>query len=84
MSLSPVDAGQPTQMLLSLTNPSHMQPLSSHTEAIIADIPYRIVINPQLVSLTASPRFKRVIQLAVEHALRDVRFCVYPTVRTYR
>jgi CCR4-NOT transcription complex subunit 1 len=73
----PMDGGQPAQMLqLSSTSPSHSQPLTSHIEAIIADISNHIVINPQLVSLTVNPGFKRVIQLAVERAVRDVRFCL--------
>ena len=72
-----VDGGHPAHMLqLGSTNPSHTQPLTSHVEAIIADISNDIVINPQLVSLTVNPGFKRVIQLAVERAVRDVRFYI--------
>jgi len=81
----PVDGGQPAQMLqLSSVNPSHTQPLTGHIEAIIGEISNHIVVNPQLASLAVNPGFKRVIQLAVERAVRDVRFCVYLRVLTYR
>lgn len=65
--------GQHTAMLqLGSGSPAQTQPLTSHVEAIIADISNHTVINPQLASLTVNPGFKRSVQLAIERAVRDV------------
>jgi CCR4-NOT transcription complex subunit 1 len=75
---APQHSGQVLQ--LSSSSPTQSQQLiATHIEAIISDIPNHVTINAQLASLALSPGFKRVIQMAVERAVREVSL-VYPPI----
>jgi CCR4-NOT transcription complex subunit 1 len=65
--------GQPGHILqLGSGSPLRAEALSAYAEGIIADIANKIVINPQLMSFTVNPGFKRAVQLGIEGAVREV------------
>ncbi|EGN96141.1 hypothetical protein SERLA73DRAFT_112282 [Serpula lacrymans var. lacrymans S7.3] len=65
--------GDPQVLGLGPTSPAESQrAISAHIEAILATLVHHVVINPQFPSLQSNHSFKRAIQLAVHHAVREI------------
>lgn len=70
---APEDDGQ----VIALGQPGDadsQRPVGTHIEAILSNLMQRITVNPQLSPYNTSPPFKRAVQIAVDRAIRDVRY----------
>jgi hypothetical protein len=62
----------------SLVRPARCRVNNLLPRRLISDIPNHVAINAQLASLTLGPGFKRVTQMAVERAVREVSLVYSP------